>query len=153
VSYPDAAVAAYINDSFVPLQIDTTDERNANLVARFHQIWTPDIRVLTDDGTELDGWQGYLPPSELLPRLMTGRARALARLERNDEARDVYEDVLRRFPRSFVAAEAAYWCAVLRYKSTHNADDLLGGWTKGLARYPDSRWRVAQSFTEAPLRW
>ena len=153
-SYPDAAVAATITGHFVPVQIDTTDQANAGLVERFRQIWTPDLRVLGTDGFEYDAFQGYWPPSELVPRLLLGRARALARQDELQAAEDAYDDVVVRFPRSLVAAEAAYWRAVCRYKRTYEAADLLEGWSRVLhTQYPESQWRMAQAWAEPPLRW
>jgi ribosome modulation factor len=64
-----------------------------------------------------------------------------------------YVEVLRRFPRSYSAPEAAYWQAVCRYQRTHEPNHLLGGWRRTLqARYPDSQWRTAQAWSESPLR-
>jgi Tetratricopeptide repeat len=135
------------------VQVDTTDEANAPLVERFRQMWTPDMRVLGPDGFEYDAWQGYWPPAELTARLLLGRARALARQNRNQDAETVYGEVLRRFPRSYAAPEAAYWRAVCRYKRTHRPDDLIGGWKRTLqTRYPDSQWRTAQAWSEPPLK-
>ena len=135
------------------MHIDTTEQSNSGMVERFRQIWTPDLRVLGPDGFEYDAWQGYWPPSELTARLLLGRARALARQRREEEAEAAYEEVLRRFPSSYAAPEAAYWRAVCRYKRTHEPNDLLGGWRRTLhTRYPDSQWRTAQSWSEAPLR-
>lgn len=138
----------------MPIQVDTADEANAALIDRFRQIWTPDLRVLGPDGYEYDAWQGYWPPAELTSRLLLGRARGLARQHREQEAEAGYEEILRRFPGSFVAPEAAYWRAVCRYKRTHQPDDLLDGWSRILrTRYPTSLWRMAQSWSEPPLRW
>ena len=138
----------------MPVQIDTTNEANASLVERFRQIWTPDLRVLDPDGFEYDAWQGYWPPAEFTARLLLGRARGLARQHREQDAETLYEEILRRFPRSYVAPEAAYWRAVCRYRRTHDPDDLLHGWSRTLhTRYPDSQWRTAQSWSEPPLRW
>jgi TolA-binding protein len=137
----------------VPVQIDTTDDANAALVERFRQIWTPDTRVLGADGFEYDAWQGYWPPAEFTARLLLGRARALARQQREQDAEVAYEEIMRRFPRSYAAPEAAYWRAVCRYKRTHVPGDLIGGWKRTLQiRYPDSQWRTAQSWAEPPLR-
>jgi hypothetical protein len=72
--------------------------------------------VLDPDGFEYDSWQGYWSPTEFAARILLGRARGLARQGREEEAEAAYEDVLRRFPTSFVAPEAAYWRAVCRYK-------------------------------------
>jgi TolA-binding protein len=94
------------------------------------------------------------PPDELTARLLLGRARGLARQHREQEAESAYAEILLRFPRSYVAPEAAYWQAVCRYKRTHEPDDLLGGWARTLhTRYPDSQWRTAQAWAEPPLRW
>jgi hypothetical protein len=135
------------------VQIDTTEAANAALVERFRQIWTPDLRVLDPDGFEYDAWQGYWPPAEFAARILLGRARGLARQHREEEAEAAYQEVLRRFPTSYVAPEAAYWHAVCHYKRTHKANDLLGGWFRILrARYPESQWRTAQSWSEPPLR-
>lgn len=116
-------------------------------------MWTPDIRILGADGFEYDAIQGYWPPSELVPRLLLGRARSLARQNQDQTAEVAYDEIVIRFPRAIVAAEAAYWRAVCRYKRTHEADDLLKGWAKVLqSQYPQSQWRLAQSFTEPPLK-
>jgi TolA-binding protein len=53
-----------------------------------------------------------------------------------------------KYPLSDVAPEATYWAAVSRYKDSHEAEDLLGGWRKLQSRYPESAWRVRQAFTE-----
>jgi hypothetical protein len=53
VSYPEPAVSEAITSRFVPCQINTQEERNAELVSRFRQTWTPDLRVLDTDGVEL----------------------------------------------------------------------------------------------------
>jgi TolA-binding protein len=60
----------------------------------------------------------------------------------------LYDDVLRRFPTSAVAPEAPYFLAVAKYKASHQADDLRGGWRRLQTRFPDSIWRVKESFTE-----
>ena len=112
--YPDATVVATINTHFVAVQVDTTNDANLPIVERFRQIWTPDLRILAADGYELDAFQGYWSPAEFTPRLLLGRARALARLQREPDAEAAYEEILQRFPRSFVAPEAAYWRAVKR---------------------------------------
>ena len=115
---------------------------------RFRQVWTPDLRILDGDGVELYRWNGYLPPAEFLPQLLAGRAQALLRSERGEEAADAYADILRRFPTSFVAPELAYFAAVSRYRLSHEAPDLLDNWVHVQRRYPMSEWRTKQSFIE-----
>ncbi len=148
MTYPEQSVAATIAAHCVPVQINTQDRSGADIVARYRQVWTPDVRVLAADGFELYRWNGYLPPFEFVPQLLV--ALGQARLRQHDEggAAAIYEEALARFPTSAVAAEAQYYLAVARYKASHDGADLMNGWGKLRARYPDSIWRVKQSFSE-----
>ena len=148
MSYPEPAVSEAITGRFVPCQINTQEEGNAELVSRFRQAWTPDLRVLDTDGVELYRWNGYLPPYELLAQLLAAEAHAWLRLGDNDRAANCYEAMLDRHPTAACAPEAQYFLAVARYKSSHEGRDLIGGWRQLRSRYPDSTWRVRQSFSE-----
>ena len=148
MTYPEPAVATAITENFVPLQVNTQDGSGAAIVKRFRQVWTPDLRVLAADGYELYRWNGYLPPAEFLPQLLAARAHALLRLHDEPAAVEAYAEVLRRFPTSAIAPEAQYFQAVSTYKHTHAGSDLSGSWKKLQTRYPESIWRVKQSFTE-----
>jgi hypothetical protein len=148
VTYPEPSVADAISQCFVPLQVNTQDASSRPLVERFRQFWTPDLRILAADAFELYRWNGYLPPYELLPQLLVGQAHACLRMTDEAGAAAIYEDVLRRFPTSQLGPEAQYFLAVSKYKQSHKPEDLLGGWHKLQGRYPDSPWRVKQSFTE-----
>ena len=150
MTYPDESVSADIFNFFVPVQINTQDisPNTAETVQRFRQVWTPDLRIIDSEGVELHRWNGYLPPTEFLPQLLAGRAQALLRSDRGDEAADAYADVLRRFPTSFIAPEVAYFAAVSQYRISHQITDLLGNWDHVQRRYPMSEWRTKQSFIE-----
>ena len=150
MTYPDKSVASAIAEFFVPVQINTQDgsENTTRTVRRFRQVWTPDLRIVDGDGVELYRWNGYLPPTEFLPQLLAGRAQALLRSDRGEEAADAYTDILRRFPTSFIAPEVAYFTAVSRYRLTHEVPDLLDNWVHVQRRYPISEWRTKQSFIE-----
>lgn len=150
MTYPDESVSAAILNFFVPVQINTQDSspNTAETVQRFRQVWTPDLRIIDSEGVELHRWNGYLPPTEFLPQLLAGRAQALLRSDRGDEAADAYADVLRRFPTSFIAPEVAYFAAVSQYRISHQITDLLGNWDHVQRRYPMSEWRTKQSFIE-----
>lgn len=150
VTYSETAVDDAIDQRFVPLQINVTESSARPTLERFHQFWTPDLRVLGGDGYEYDRWNGYLPPFEFLPRMLVAEARAYLAKQDNARAAPIYEDVLRRFPTSEVAPEAQYFLAVATYKQSHAGSDLLDGWRRLQSRYPESVWRVKQSFTEKP---
>lgn len=148
VTYQEPAVVKTIDELFVPVQVNTQDAANKPILERFRQFWTPDLRVIGSDGFDYLGWNGYLPPFELVPQLLVGIARADMRCNQEAQAVPFYEEVLRRFPTSQAAPEAQYYLAVARYKSSHEGSDLLGGWRDLRLRYPESPWRTRQLFAE-----
>ena len=149
VTYRESTVADTINERFAPVQVNTLEESTQPMIERYRQAWTPDVRVLAPDGYELYRWNGYLPPFEFVPQLLVAQAQALLRLGNLDRAASVYEEVLRRFPTSAVAAEAQYYLGVAKYKASHEPNDLAGSWDQLQSRYPESIWRTKQSFTES----
>ena len=148
MTYPTQAVADTINDNFVPVQVNTQDGSGASLVERYRQVWTPDLRVLDTDGFELYRWNGYLPPYEYLPQLLVGLGQAYLRKHDEPRAAATFEQVIREYPTSAVAAEAEYYYAVSTYKHSHEAADLMGNWDRLRCDHPESTWRVRQSFSE-----
>jgi hypothetical protein len=148
VTYPEAPVIEAITGRFVACQINTLEDANTELVHRFRQAWTPDLRVLDPDGVELYRWNGYLPPYEFLAQLLVAEAHAWLRLGENVRAADSYAAALDRHPTAACAPEAQYFLGVARYKGSHEGRDLIAGWHLLRSRYPGSTWRVRQSFSE-----
>ena len=149
VTYREPAVADTINERFAPVQVNTQEESAGPMIERYRQAWTPDLRVLAPNGHELYRWNGYLPPFEFVPQLLVAQAQALLRMGDLNRAASVYEEVLRRFPTSAVAAEAQYYLGVAKYKASHERSDLSDNWDQLQSRYPESIWRVKQSFRES----
>jgi tetratricopeptide (TPR) repeat protein len=149
VTYPETAVAATVSERFIPCQLNVLVEENKAVLDRYHQAWTPDIRILSPEGDELYSWQGYLPPFEFLPQMLAGEGRAKLRLGELERSASVYEEILRRFPTCSVAPESQYFLAVARYKASHDRADLIGTWQRLQSRYPTSIWRQKQQFTES----
>jgi tetratricopeptide (TPR) repeat protein len=150
VTYPQSLVAEAIAQYSVPVQIDNSKSENNQLLHRFHHIWTPDVRVLYHDGSELYRWDGYLPPDEYVARFECAVGMAYLRLKRYDDAEKAYVDVLRRFSTSYAAPEAQYYLGVVRYRRDPDSDELLTQWAQLSSRYPASEYRVKQSFKELP---
>jgi TolA-binding protein len=148
VTYSEATVADTIKMHFVPVQINTQEEAGQSIVQCFHQVWTPDLRILSSQGVELYRWNGYLPPFEFLPQLLVAHAYACLARQDPSGAAEVYRQVLERFPTSAVAPEAQYFLAVSLYKHSHEASDLLDNWHQLQTRYPESLWRLKQAFVE-----
>ncbi len=148
MTYPNAEVQRTIAGRFVGCQIDTTDVANAPLVRRFRQAWTPDLRVLDRDGVELYRWNGYLPPYEFLAQLLAAEAQGWLRLGENERAAEGFATVVEQHPTAACAPEALYFLGVARYKASHESKDLVGAWHALKTRYPESTWRLRQSFSE-----
>ncbi len=148
MTYPTQAVADTINEYLIPIQVNTQDDSGATLVERYRQVWTPDIRILDNDGYELYRWNGYLPPFEYVPQLLAGVGQAYLRKHDEPKAASVFERVIREYPTSAVAPEAEYYYAVSKYKQSHKPEDLMGNWDRLRRDHPESIWRVRQSFSE-----
>jgi TolA-binding protein len=148
VTYPDVAVASAIVEHVIPVKIKPIDPANHAIVQRYQQVWTPTILLLSPEGQALHEWNGYLPPDLYVPQLLFGLGKAALKRDRLDDAARCFDEVIARYPTSDVAADACYWAAVARYKGSHEAEDLLGGWRKLQSRYPNSTARIKQSFTE-----
>jgi hypothetical protein len=149
VTYPETFVSEIVNRC-VPVQIDNSKPENESLLKRYHHIWTPDIRILNDDGDVLQEWQGYLPPAEFAARALVSIGQAHLRLRAFDKAEESYVEVLKRFPTASAAPEAQYYLGVTRYRRDPEGNELLHQWAMLRAKYPASEFRLKQSFKELP---
>lgn len=150
MTYPQKFVQEAIVSHAIPIQIDNADPKNNQFLHTIHHIWTPDVRILNNDGYELYRWDGFLPPAEFTARLLTAFGLAYLRLKRFDKAEACYLDVLRRFSTSYAAPEAQYYLGVTRYRRDPDSDELLTQWANLRSRYPTSEYRVKQSFKDLP---
>ena len=150
MTYPQSPVVEAIVAHSIPVQFDNTNAANNQLLHNIHHIWTPDIRILYHDGSELYRWEGFLPPTEFVARTLCGFGLAYLRLKRFDAAEAVYLEVLKAFSTSYAAPEAQYYLGVTRYRRDPESDELLTQWDNLRSRYPSSEFRVKQSFKEFP---
>jgi hypothetical protein len=146
VTYPETMVRDAVEALTVPLQFDNTADANQAILARYRHVWTPDLRILDPDGTELYRWNGYLPPAEFTPQLIAAVAHARFRRKEYAAAIERYDEVVRRFPTARVAPEALYFLATSRYRASGSANDLLHGWHELEKQFPESEWTVKQNF-------
>lgn len=150
MTYPQTEVAETIVAHSVPVQFDNSKKENNLFLHGLHHIWTPDVRILNHDGYELYRWDGFLPPSEFIARTLCGFALAYLRLKRFEQAEAIYADVLKRFSTTYAAPEAQYYLGVTRYRRDPDSDELLTQWANLRSRYPESEYRVKQSFKDFP---
>lgn len=150
MTYPFTAVQETIAAHAIPVQFDNSNPANNAVLHELHHIWTPDVRIFTHNRDELYRWDGFLPPAEFVPRMLCGFAMAHLRSKRYDRAEALYEQVLREYSTSYAAPEAQYYLGVSRYRRDPESDELLTQWAQLASRYPQSEYRVKQSFKELP---
>ncbi len=150
MTYPQTPVREAIMAHAIPLQVDNSKAENRAFLHGIHHIWTPDIRILTYDGFEMYKWDGFLPPSEFIARTECAIAMAFLRSKRFDDAERLYVDVLSSFSTTYAAPEALYYLGVTRYRRDPDSDELPTQWGNLRSRYPNSEYRVKQSFKELP---
>jgi tetratricopeptide (TPR) repeat protein len=150
VTYPSTLVRDVLLEYSVALQLDNTDAANNAFLHKIHHIWTPDLRVFSHTGDELYRFDGFLPPAEFAARGLCGFGMAALRSKRFDQAEAIYERVLREYSTSYAAPEAQYYLGVTRYRRDPESDELLTQWAQLRSRYPNSEYRVKQSFKDLP---
>ena len=140
--YPDAAVAGFIEQQFVPVRVHVREQGGAfkQLGARYGVQWTPTTLVLDPDGVERYRVEGFLPADEFLPQLMLGLGHAAFAADQFDDAGRWFQQVLDTYPTSDAAAEALYWTGVSRYKANNDASALAETARQFTERYQNSPW-------------
>jgi outer membrane protein assembly factor BamD (BamD/ComL family) len=98
------------------------------------------VITLDPEGKEHHRTVGFLPPEELIPSLMLGIAKSYFDQEKFGEALTMLDKLLKEYPRSYSAPEAAYVQGVSKYKSTHDPKQLKAAYEKLQAEYPSSEW-------------
>jgi thiol-disulfide isomerase/thioredoxin len=137
-TFRDPDVIDYLNQHFVGVQLNTTDdaaETRARLVA-----WTPTAFVEHHHGGTLRSWVGYLPPREFLAELELSHALHELRSANPAAARDRLHRLTERHADAFAVPEAIYWEGVAAYRERKVKDDLWPIWRELVRRFPSSPW-------------
>jgi len=137
VTYPNEKVADFIERHMVPIQV-LFDSKP--LATKFNIQWTPTIITLDEEGKEHHRTVGFLSPEEFVPSLMLGIAKCHFDREKFSEAIATFEEILKDYPKSEAAPEAAYMRGVSLYKSTHNSEHLKDIYKRLQSEYPSSEW-------------
>ncbi len=137
VTYPKPEVVDYINQNFIPVQLQYDSQPEA---ADFNITWTPTMIVLDETGKEHHRNVGFQSPEDFIPFLMVGQAKTNFDHNAFEPAITLLEKVIKQYPKSAAAPEAAYLLGVSKYKATHNAAPLKEAFEFLKANYPDSEW-------------
>jgi hypothetical protein len=137
VTYPNAEVVDYVNQNFIPVQVRYDAQP---LASDFNITWTPTMIVLDETGKEHHRNVGFQLPEEFIPFLMVGQAKTYFDLNTFEPAISMLEKVIKEYPQSAAAPEAAFHLGVSKYKATHNAAPLKEAFEFLKANYPGSEW-------------
>jgi hypothetical protein len=137
VTFPDSKVTAYITENTIPLRLP---HDHKPLASQFQVNWTPTLVTLDIEGKEHHRTVGFLPPEEIIPSLLLGKAKVHFDHEEFQVALKNLEALLKDYPRSGAAPEAIFLRGVCGYKSTHDPKPLKEAYERLQKEYPESEW-------------
>ena len=137
VTFPDPKVTAYITENMIPLRLP---HDHKPLASQFQVTWTPTLVTLDIEGKEHHRTVGFLPPEEIIPSLLLGKAKVHFNHDEFQVALKSLEALVKDYPKSGAAPEAIFLRGVCGYKSTHNPKPLKEAYERLQKEYPDSEW-------------
>lgn len=137
VTFPDSKVITFITENVIPLRLP---HDHKPLADGFQVKWTPALITLDTEGKEHHRTVGFLPPEELIPSLLLGRAKVHFDHEDFETAFKSLEKLLKAYPKSGAAPEAIFIRGVCLYKTTHESKPLKEAYEKLQSDYPESEW-------------
>jgi len=143
VTYPEPEVIEYVNDHFVPWNINTADE--VDLIQRFDIFSTPSIVFMDPKGRDFYRSIGYLPPTRFIGRLIFGEAWVAFRTRHYEHAGDLFEIVGREHPDCSIAPEAIFFRGAARDKITGDHSNRAISAAELKERFPKSNWTFSAS--------
>lgn len=140
MTYPDPAVIARVNATFVPLRLELRDPH----VRELNIVWLPTVVIRDHRGNEHGRNVNAAPPDVFLDVLALGEAHALlksARGESHARAEELLAEALARRHDGPLHPELLYWQAIAGYfRGKHDGEFRDRVWSDLLRRYPDSVW-------------
>ena len=135
--YPAPAVAALVNENFVPVRVHVKE--NPKAWHRFGIRWTPTVMVAGPDGTEVRRVEGFLPEDDLLGQLELGLGYFAANRKDWPTAERWFRAASER-QGTEAAAEGTYWEGVAQYSASHDHTVLSKLRRRVEERHPDTIW-------------
>lgn len=141
--YPDATVAGFVEQHFVPVRVHVKQQAGefTRLGALYNAQWTPTILVVDPaSGEERHRIEGFLPAGDFVSQLRLGLAHAAFAQQDFDASERLFREVQERHPDTDGAAEAQYWQGVSTYKKTGDAAALGDTARRFRERYQHTSW-------------
>lgn len=140
VTYPDATVAATLNDLFVPVRVNI--EESSKLAFQYGAIWTPNINIIEAKEHAVYRVEGWLAPSEFVTMLHLAKGHYLFSGKKFEDAAATFAMVAENYTRSDFAPEALYYVGVSRYLATSDVEEIKSAWGKLQRQHPQSTWTM-----------
>ncbi|RJR39536.1 MAG: hypothetical protein C4576_21570 [Desulfobacteraceae bacterium] len=137
VTFPQEKVVDFITSNLIALRVP---HDHKPLSAQFQVNWTPTLVTLDSEGKEHHRTVGFLPPEELVPSLLLGKAKIHFDHGQFEEALKILEMILKDHSKSGAAPEAIFLKGVCSYKHTHDPKPLKQAYEKLQKEYPESEW-------------
>jgi hypothetical protein len=139
VTYPNAEVAEYVDQHFVPVQFNVKNEPSR--FGEFNACWTPTLLFFDENLREHRRAEGYFHPPRVLGEMALARLKSALDRQRWNEALDLSQEVIARVRGDAGREpEALYWAAVAQYRVDHDGKRLMSGFRRLLERFPESDW-------------
>ena len=137
VTYPTPEVIGFINQNVIPVRVPHDHQ---TLSKQFQVKWTPTLVTLDPAGNEHHRTVGFLPPEQLIPSLLLGKAKTEFDLDDFPSAIKTLETILGKHPKSGSTPESIYLYGVSLYKNTHDPKPLKEAYEKLKSQFPDNEW-------------
>lgn len=137
VTFPKPEVVDFITGNLIALRLP---HDHKPLSEQFQVKWTPTLVTLDTEGKEHHRTVGFLPPEELIPSLLLGRAKVHFDHEQFEPALKSLETIINDYPKSSAAPEAIFLKGVCRYKHTQEPKPLKEAYEQLQKEHPGSEW-------------
>jgi len=151
VTYPDDAVAGYLDRHFESLKIDLLARHPdfKQVIGNTKVLWSPVLLFRDATGRELRRTVGWLPPESFLAEMRFARALGEVARTRFDEARALFDEIVEQHGDTPVAPEALYWQGIVRFLAgKRDLPALRESWSRLVERYPQSVFATHASVIE-----
>jgi TolA-binding protein len=136
--FNDKAVTDLVEKETAPIKVDVAESEK--LARKYHIDWTPAFVVVDEQGEELEKWVGYLPKRDFMAQLILSKGLAALHLNRLDEAKNDFNELIEGYTGSELVPEAEYFLGITGFKETGD-EYKLGEACRMLSdKYPESQW-------------
>lgn len=141
VTYPNAEVAEFVSERFVPIKFNIKEPHPdfKEALGRGKALWAPLLVFLDGRGSELRRYVGFLPPDEFLAELRLVLGLSAMVHSKFEEALSWFDGAAEAYPRASAAPEALFWGAAAGYRLQGLAE-VVRRWDDLIARYPETTW-------------